>query len=142
MYFNIKSKQCLNLYSVRQKYLTIWQHSFEWNCWRREFVFEHPSSETQSISVSVECWSVEHWAFAVETYFKNDSVILTQLIFCWHFNIHRNDSVPSHNTLLLWVRNFRETASAAKRKPPGRELSLRTPENIEQVRQTFVRSPR
>jgi hypothetical protein len=36
-----------------------------------------------------------------------------------HFNIHRNDSVPSRNTVLLWVRNFRETASAVKRKPPG-----------------------
>jgi hypothetical protein len=39
------------------------------------------------------------------------------------------------------VRNFGETASAAKRKPPGREPSLRTPENIEQVRQAFVRTP-
>jgi hypothetical protein len=29
------------------------------------------------------------------------------------------------------VRNFRKTASAAKRKLPGREPSLRTPENIE-----------
>ena len=35
-------------------------------------------------------------------------------------------SVPSRNTVLLWVRNFRQTASAAKRKPPGRETSLRT----------------
>jgi transcriptional regulator GlxA family with amidase domain len=40
------------------------------------------------------------------------------------------------------VRNFRETASAAKRKPPGREPSLRTPENIERVRQAFARNPR
>jgi hypothetical protein len=40
------------------------------------------------------------------------------------------------------VRNFRETASAAKRKPPGRIPSLRTPENIERVRQAFVKSPR
>jgi hypothetical protein len=40
------------------------------------------------------------------------------------------------------VRNFRETAYAAKRKPPGRKPSLRTPENIERVRQAFVISPR
>jgi len=33
------------------------------------------------------------------------------------------------------------TVSAAKRKPPGREPSLRTRENIEQVCQAFVRSP-
>ena len=58
-----------------------------------------------------------------------------------YFNIHRNASVPSLNTVLLWVRNFRETASFAKRNPPGREPSLRTPENMEQLRQAFVRSP-
>jgi hypothetical protein len=80
----------------------------------------------------MERWSVEHWAFAVEMYFKNNvAVVVTQRIFCWHFNIHQNDSVPSRNTALFWVRNFRETASATKRKPPGREPSLRTPENIE-----------
>jgi len=57
------------MYRVRQKYLTIWQHSCEWNCWRGEFVFEGPSSETQSISVAMERWSVEHRTFAVEMYF-------------------------------------------------------------------------
>jgi len=55
------------LYRVCQKYLTIWQHSCEWNR-RGEFVFECPSSENQSISVAMECRSVEHRAFAVETY--------------------------------------------------------------------------
>jgi hypothetical protein len=90
----------------------------------------------------MERWSVEHRAFAVETYFKNnDSVVLTQRIFRRHLNIRRNDSVPRCNTLLLWVRNFRETASPAKRKPPGREPSLRTPENIKLVCQAFVRNP-
>jgi hypothetical protein len=91
----------------------------------------------------MERWSVEHQAFAVETYFKNnDSVVVTQRIFRQHFNIHWNSLVPTHYTVLLWVRNFRETASATKRKPPGRQPSLRTPENIERVRQAFVRSPR
>jgi transposase len=80
----------------------------------------------------MERWSVQHWAFAAETYFKNNDSV---------FNIHRNNSVPSHNTVLLWMRNFRETASATKRKPPGREPSLRTPENIKSVCQAFVRSP-
>jgi hypothetical protein len=55
---------------VRQKYLTIMQNSCEWNRWRGEFVLERPSNETQSISVVMERWSVEHRAFAVETYFK------------------------------------------------------------------------
>jgi hypothetical protein len=50
-----------------------------------------PSSETQSISVAMERWSVEHWAFAVETYFENNDSVVTQRIFCQHFNIHRNE---------------------------------------------------
>jgi hypothetical protein len=70
----------------------ILQHSCEWNRWRGEFVVERPSSNTQSISVAMERWSVEHRAFAVETIFKtNDSLVVTQRIFCQHFNIHRNE---------------------------------------------------
>ena len=69
----------------------IWQHSCEWNLWVGEFVLELPSSETQSISVDMERWSVEHRAFTVEMYFKNnDSVVVTQWIFHRHFNIHQN----------------------------------------------------
>jgi len=80
------------IYRVRQKYLTILQNSCEWNRWRGEFVLERPSSETQSISVAMERWSVEHRAFAVETIFKNnDSFVVTQLIFRRHFDIHRNE---------------------------------------------------
>jgi hypothetical protein len=132
----------LGLYRVRQKYLTIWQLSCECNCWCVEFVLERPSSETQSISVAMEYWSLVHRAFAVETYLKNNDSVVTRRIVRCHFNIHQNDIVPSRNTVLLWTRNFRETASAVKRKPPGRQPSLRTPENIERVRQAFVRSSR
>ena len=66
---------------------------------------------------------------------------MTRQIFRRHFNIDQNDSVTSRNTVLLWVGNCRETASAAKRKRPGREPSLRTPEDIEKLRQAFVRTP-
>jgi len=78
-------------YRVRQKYLTILLNSCEWNRWRGEFVLERSSSETQSISVAMERWFVEHRAFAVETYFKNNDSVLTQRIFRRHFNIHRNE---------------------------------------------------
>ena len=78
------------LYRVRQKYMTIF-NSCEWNLWRGEFVVERSSSETQSISVAMERWSVEHRAFAVETYLKNNDSVVTQRIFRRHFNIHRNE---------------------------------------------------
>jgi hypothetical protein len=47
----------------------ILQNSCEWNRWRGKFVFERSSSDTQTISVAMERWSVEHLAFGVETYF-------------------------------------------------------------------------
>jgi len=78
-------------YRVRQKNLTILQNSFEWNRWRGEFVLERSSSETESISVAMERWSVEHRAFSVETYFKNNDSVLIQRIFRRHFNINRNE---------------------------------------------------
>jgi len=82
----------MKLYRVRQKYLTICQHNCEWNRLLGKFVLERPSSETQSILVAMERWSVEHRAFAVETIFKNNvSVVVTQLIFRQHFNFHRNE---------------------------------------------------
>jgi len=56
--------------------MTILQNSCEWNCWRGEFVLERSSSETQSISIAMEHWSVEHRAFAVETYFKKQRFCL------------------------------------------------------------------
>jgi hypothetical protein len=73
----------------------------------------------------MERWSVEHRALDVKTVFKNnDSVVVTQRIFRRHFNIHRSYSVIRRNTVLLCVRNFIETSSVAKRKPPKEYLHL------------------
>jgi hypothetical protein len=63
------------IYRVWKKYLTILQNSCEWNRWRGEFFLERSSSETQSISIAMERWSVEHRAFAVETYFKKLTIL-------------------------------------------------------------------
>jgi len=79
------------LYRVWQKYLTILQNSCEWNRWHGEFFLERSSSETRSISVAMERWSVEHRAFAMEVYFKNNDSVLTQRIFRQHFSIHQNE---------------------------------------------------
>jgi len=73
------------LYRVRQKYLTILQKICEWNRWRGELVLGRFSSETQSISVALKRWSVEHRSFAVETYLKNYDSVSTQRIFRRHF---------------------------------------------------------
>ncbi|GBO06754.1 hypothetical protein AVEN_202695-1 [Araneus ventricosus] len=58
-----------------------------------------------------------------------------------HFGFDRNAKVPDKKTILLWVRNFRRTRSALKRKPPGRPCSVRTSQEVEAVRQAVHRSP-
>jgi ribosomal protein S15P/S13E len=134
---------CLAALYSPAKNLTIWQHSCGRNCWCWDVVFELTSRVIQIISGTVERWIADCLAFAVETYLKNsDLVIFTQRIFHWHFSIHRKDSVASHNTLLLWMRNIRETASAAKTKPTEKQPVLRTPENVKRLLQTFVGSLR
>jgi hypothetical protein len=68
------------------------QNSSEWNRWRGDFVLERPSSEIQSISDAMERWSVKHRIFSVEAIFRNkETLVVTQLIFRRHFNIHQNE---------------------------------------------------
>jgi transposase len=54
------------------------------------------------------------------------------------YEIPPRGQVPSAHAICTWVRNFEETGSALKKKPSGRVLSVRIPENIDAV----VRSPR
>jgi hypothetical protein len=50
------------------------------------------------------------------------------------FYLQRRDPVPSGHAIQTWVRNFEETGSAFKKKPPGGIRSVRTPESIAGVR--------
>ncbi|GBN41873.1 Dedicator of cytokinesis protein 9, partial [Araneus ventricosus] len=52
-----------------------------------------------------------------------------------HFGLDRNAKVPDKKTILFWVRNFRRTSSALKRKPSDRPHSIRTSQQVEAVRQ-------
>jgi hypothetical protein len=83
-----------SMYRVWQKYLTTLQNSCEWNRWCGEFVLERPSSETQSISVAMERWSVQHRAFAVETYLKKTILSCLRRYFAGT-SIFIGTSVPS-----------------------------------------------
>ena len=57
-------------------------------------------------------------------------------------NIPRHGRVPCRNTIKEWVQNFRENASALKRKPQGRIPMVQAPENVDKVRMAIVKSPR
>ena len=83
----------------------------------------------------MEQWTAQHRVFVVEAYFKNDdSAVTTQGLFRIHFKIPRHGRVSCRYTIKEWVQNFRENASALKRKPRGRILMVRTPENVDKVR--------
>jgi hypothetical protein len=87
-------------------------------------------------------WSNEQRAFAVEAYFSNGgSVVSTQCGFRSRFNIAPLGPVPDRKSILLWVTTFRETGSVQKRGS-GDARPIRSPDNIEAVRVSFLRSPR
>ena len=79
------------------------------------------SSISFAISVVSMAWSTEHRVFVVDTYFKcGDSMIAAQRQFHIHFGMGQHGKVPNRKTILLWIRNFRQTSSPLKRKSPGR----------------------
>lgn len=93
--------------------------------------------------VEMEPWTLDQRLYAYDSFVRNDeSVTAVQRDFRRQFNIHRNASVPSRNTILRWVNNLRTSGSILKKKPPGPRRTASTPENIERVREAFVRSPR
>ena len=108
---------------------------------------KHPSHVSLSsisfaISVVSMAWSTEHLAFVVETYFKcGDFVIAAQRQFHTHFGIARQGRLPNRKTILLWMRNFRQTSSALKRKSPGTPCRVCTSETITTVRHAVTTSP-
>jgi transposase len=87
-------------------------------------------------------WSGVERAFAIKAFYKNnDNYAAAQQLFRRHFQINCNNPVPSAHAIKTWIKNFEETGSALKRKPPGKERSIRTPENIEIVRAALEQSP-
>ncbi|KAL4712382.1 hypothetical protein ACJJTC_001543 [Scirpophaga incertulas] len=87
-------------------------------------------------------WSREQRAFAVESFFSNGrSIVAAQRAFRARFEIPPRRLVPGRNSILSWVYSFRECGSVAKPRN-GLQLTIRTPENIDRVRQSVLRSPR
>uniref|UniRef100_A0A146LES1 DUF4817 domain-containing protein n=1 Tax=Lygus hesperus TaxID=30085 RepID=A0A146LES1_LYGHE len=87
-------------------------------------------------------WTVEHRVFAYDCFVRNnESVTVVQREFRRHFKIHRNRAVPSRNTILRWVESLRSRGELINRRPRGVPRTVRTPENVEIVRQAFLLSP-
>lgn len=61
----------------------------------------------------MERWSNERPAFCGMLFKSNSSAtLITQREFMRHFNIGRNGKVPTGQTNLDWIQDFRTTASA------------------------------
>ena len=84
----------------------------------------------------------EQRGFVIGAFFKNgDSVIATQRVFRTYFQLGRRAKDPSWNTILRWMDSVHATGSTLKKKPPRRPKTVRTPVNVEEVRQSVLRSP-
>ncbi len=90
----------------------------------------------------MEKWSAPQRAFVCERFIITNSYIAVIREFRKKYELNPRDPVPSRNTVKLWVKNFRETARADKKKPSGRPVTVRTPENVNRVRSALQTSPR
>lgn len=96
---------------------------------------------TPPTSVAIMEWTKVERAFAVEAYFSSGrSIIATQRAFRTRFNIAPRGRVPGRQSIVLWVNNFRETGDLKKKKP-GLPRTARSPQNIDMVRLSVLRSP-
>jgi transposase len=81
-------------------------------------------------------------AFAVKAYYQNgESLVRARRAFRTQFNVPRNRLVPSNHAINTWIANFEMSGSTSKKRS-GSQKTVRTPENIERVREAFERSPR
>ena len=94
-----------------------------------------------SVQFEMESWTGAQRAFAVKSFYKNDSNVAAQREFQNKFGIHRNSKVPSAHAIKTWVNNFEQTGSSVKKKG-GSVKTVRTPQNIDAVRASFEQSPR
>jgi transposase len=82
---------------------------------------------------------VQHRFTCVRSYYETKSVTKVQRVFRRQFTVGRHGRVPSRNTILAWVKKFVETGSVFDVKH-GAPRTVRTPENLQRVREAFERS--
>ena len=74
----------------------------------------------KSVQFEMESWTGAQCAFAVKSFYKKDSYVVTQREFRKKFGIHRNSQVPSAHAIKTRVNNFEKTDSTVKN--PGRRV--------------------
>lgn len=85
----------------------------------------------------MEQWTGEQRAYAVKAYYLNGEKLgRARQAYRDHYNVPDDRRVPSNKAIRMWITNFEATGSTCKAKA-GRTKPVRTPENIEAVRQLF-----
>jgi transposase len=84
---------------------------------------------------------VQHRVTCVHSYYETKSVAKVQCVFRRQFAVGQYGRVLSRNTILAWVKKFGETGSVLDVKH-GAPRTVRTPENVQRVKEAFERSPR
>ena len=72
---------------------------------------------------------------------KIESLVRARRAFRTHFNVPRNRPIQSNRAINTWTINFVVSGSTSKKRG-GSQKTVRTPENIERVREAFERNPR
>jgi len=99
-------------------------------------------AKLKSISVAMERWSVEHRAFAVETYLKKKDSVVTQRIFRRHFNFHWNEC-PLSQYFFLWgylnskVYEKKPRTTVHLKQNIREEVAAISPNMLQRVKQNF-----
>jgi len=94
-----------------------------------------------SVRFEMESWTGAQCAFAVKSFYKNDSYVAAEREFRKKFWVHRNNEVLSAHAIKTWINNFEETGSTVKKKG-GSVKTVHTPQNVDAVRASFEQSPR
>ncbi|PNF19588.1 hypothetical protein B7P43_G17141 [Cryptotermes secundus] len=90
----------------------------------------------------MEQWNFREYVVAVRAYYRHgDSLVEAIREFRRHFNLAPRADALSKHAIRTWVQNFEETGSVGKKKSSGRPRSARTPENVEAVKASVLRSP-
>jgi hypothetical protein len=67
-----------------------------------------------SVQFEMDSWTGAQRAFALISFYTNDSYVAAQREFCKKFGIHRKNEVPSAHAVKTWVNNFEEIGSTRK----------------------------
>ena len=68
-----------------------------------------------SVQFEMGLWTGAQRAFAVKSFYKNDSYVAAQREFRKKFVIHGNSKVPSARAIKTCVNNFEGTGSSVKK---------------------------